>query len=206
MGGNEITRFAERYPDRAAGLICFEAGYDWSDSVVARLFSNLPIALSPAPADLVSFPAYRSWWIRWYWPSGAPTAGAEAEIRDISRADSGGTISQPTDAVIDQIFKSLTGYHRNYPKVKAPVLALYAERFVSNQLPDSVRGKVDAWNGEFKAFQQATIERLRRELRAPLDIHVLPETSHPNFPMASGDTMVALIKAFLANLPGSSRR
>ena len=94
---------------------------------------------------------------------------------------------------MDQMFKSLLGYHRDYAKVKAPVLALYAERFLSNQLPvpDSVRGKVDAWNGEFKTFQQASIERLRRELRAPLDIHVLSGTDHPTFPVASRDTMVA---------------
>lgn len=41
---------------------------------------------------------------------------------------------------------------------------------------------------------------------APLDIHVLPETSHPNFPMASRDAMVALMKAFLANPAAGSRR
>ncbi len=200
MGGNEITRFAERYPDRTAGLIYFEAGYDWSDSTEVRLFGNLPVPLSPSSADLVSFPAYRSWWVRWYWPNGTPTASAEAEIRDISRADSAGTMSQPTDAVMDPIFRSLVSYHRDYAKVKAPVLALYAERFVSNQLPlpDSVRGKVDAWNGEAQAFRQASIERLRRELRGPVDIQILSGTTHPNFPMASRDTMVALIKAFLA--------
>ncbi len=206
MGGNEITRFAERYPERAAGIIYFEAGYDWSDSAMARLFGTLPIPLSPSPADLVSFPAYRSWWIRWQWPTGTPTGSAEAEIRDISRADSGGAISTPTDAVMDPMVKSLFGYHRDYTKVKAPVLALYAERFVSNQLPvaDSVRGKVDAWNGEVQAFQKASIARLRRELHAPLDIHVLSGTVHPNFPMASRDTMVALIKTFLAK-PARSR-
>ena len=115
-------------------------------------------------------------------------------------------MSQSTDAVMDPMFKSLTGYRRDYTRVKAPVLALYAERFISNQLPDSVRGKVDAWNAEMKVFQRASIERLRRELRSPLDIHVLPETSHPNFPMASRDTMVALINAFLAKPPAGSRR
>lgn len=206
MGGNEITRFAERYPDRVAGLIYFDAGYDWSDSVVARLFSNPPISLSPAPADVASFPAYRAWWVRSFWESGTPTASAEAEIRDISRADSAGTISQPTDAVFEQMFKSLTGYHRDYAKVRAPVLAFYAERFAPNQLPDSVRGRVDAWNAEFKAFQGASIARLRRELRASPDVHVLPETNHMNFPMASRDTMAAVINAFLARSPAATGR
>ena len=78
MGGNEITRFAERYPDRAAGIIYFEAGYDWSDSAMVRLLGSLPIPLSPTPADLESFPAYRSWWGRWHWPNGTLTASAEA--------------------------------------------------------------------------------------------------------------------------------
>jgi pimeloyl-ACP methyl ester carboxylesterase len=202
MGGNEITRFAERYPDRVTGLIYFDAGYDWSDSTVTRLFANPPISLSPAPSDMASFPAYRAWWVRSMWASGAPTASAEAEVRDISHADSAGTISQPTDAVFDQLFKSLIGYHRDYAKVKAPVLALYAEQFAPNQLPDSVRGKVDAWNGEFKAFQDASIARLRRELRTSPDIHVLHETNHMSFAMIASDTMVAVIKTFLAKQPG----
>ncbi|HEX5076835.1 MAG TPA: alpha/beta hydrolase [Gemmatimonadaceae bacterium] len=206
MGGNEITRFAERYPERVAGLIYFDAGYEWSDTVVARLFGNLPILLAPARADFASLPAYRGWWVRSFWGSGTPTASAEAEIRDVSRADSAGTIFQPTDAVIDQLFKSLTEYRRDYSKVKAPVLALYADRFFTNQVPDSVRAGVDAWNGEFKAFQAASIARLRRELRTSPDIHVLPETSHNNFPMASRDTMVALINAFLAKPPSASSR
>ena len=173
---------------------------------MVRLFGTLPIPLSPSPADLVSLPAYRSWWGRWYWPNGTLTGSAEAEIRDISRADSAGTMSQPTDAVMDPMVKSLFGYRRDYTKVKAPVLALYSEWFVSNQLPvpDSVRAKVDAWNGEVQAFQKASIARLRRELHAPLDIHVLSGTVHPNFPMASRDTMVALIKTFLAK-PARSR-
>jgi pimeloyl-ACP methyl ester carboxylesterase len=200
MGGNEITRFAERYPDRVAGLIYFDAGYDWSDSVAARLFGSFPVPLSPSPADLASFAAYRDWWVRWVWGGGTPTASAEAEIRDISRADSAGTISQPIDAVFDQMFESLTAYHRDYAKVKAPVLALYAERFIANQLPDSVRGRVDAWNKEFKAFQGTSIARLRRELRPSPSVHELPETDHASFPMAPRDTMVALIKAFLAKL------
>lgn len=206
MGGNEITRFAERYPDRVAGLIYFDAAYDWSDSSVVGLFGKFPVPLSPAPADVASFAAYRAWWVRWIWPSGTPTASAEAEVRDISRADTAGTISQPTDAVIDQMFKSLTGYHRDYAKVKAPVLALYAERFFPNQLPDSVRANVDAWNAEFKAFQGASIVRLRRELRASPEIHLLSQTSHANLPMAPRDTMVALIKAFLAKPAVASGR
>ena len=206
MGGNEITRFAERYPDRVAGLIYFDAAYDWSDSTVARLFGNLPFLLAPTRADLASFPDFREWWVRWMWASGTPTASAEAEVRDISRADSAGTVSQPTDAVMDQMFKSLTEYHRDYAKVRAPVLALYAERFIPKQLPDSVRGKVDAWNEGFKAFQGASIARLRRELRTSPDIHVLAETNHPSFPMAPRDTMVALIKAFLAKPPAASGR
>lgn len=206
MGGNEITRFAERYPDRVAGLIYFDAAYDWSDTAVARLFGNLPILLAPTAADLASFPAYREWWVRSFWGSGNPSASAEAEIRDVSRADSTGTIAQPTDAVMDPMFKSLTAYRRDYAKVKAPVLALYTDRFFPNQLPDSVRGKVDAWNDQFKKFQGASIARLRRELRTAPDIHVLPETNHPSFPMAPRDTMVALIKAFLAKPPAGSGR
>ena len=74
-----------------------------------------------------------------------------------------------TADVLDQMFKSLTGYHRDYAK-------------------------------------GASIARLRRELRASPDIHVLHETNHVSFTMAPRDTMVALIKAFLAKPPAASGR
>lgn len=52
----------------------------------------------------------------------------------------------------------------------------------------------------------ASIARLRRELHASPDIHVLSETNHPSFPMIPQDTMVAVIKAFLAKPPAAPER
>jgi pimeloyl-ACP methyl ester carboxylesterase len=31
MGGNEISEFAVRHPERTAGLIYLDAAYDWAD-------------------------------------------------------------------------------------------------------------------------------------------------------------------------------
>ncbi len=197
MGGNEITRFAERYPDRVAAIIYLDAGYDWSDTTVGRLFGALPGGFEAGPADRVSFTAFHRWWINTTWPGATLSPAAEAEIRDVSVVDSTGAVTVPTDAVMDPLFKSLTGYHRDYAKVKAPVLALFVDQFLPPNAPDSIRTKVAEWNREWTAFQGASIARLTRELSGRFEHPVLPGSQHPAFPWIVRDTLITLIKGFL---------
>jgi pimeloyl-ACP methyl ester carboxylesterase len=197
MGGNEITRFAELYPDRTSALIYVEAGYDWSDTTVKRLFGTAPLNWVAGPAERASFAPFRNWWIDVFWPGGTLTPAAEAELRDVIAIDSAGRVTVTTDTLMEPLFASAMGYHRNYAAVKAPVLDLHAGDFLPPSQPDSVRAAVAAWNDEFRGFQRASIERMKRELGGPFEAHVIPGTMHSAFPWMARDTLVSLMRGFL---------
>jgi pimeloyl-ACP methyl ester carboxylesterase len=123
MGGNEITAFAVRYPDRVEKLIYLESGYDWSDSKFQSEFR--PPA--PDPAAFRSLDSYRAWYRRTWFGDTPWTPGLEAYLRDIVRIDSaGGVHPVPSGQVLDSLAASLASSSREYSKVRAPALALYA--------------------------------------------------------------------------------
>jgi pimeloyl-ACP methyl ester carboxylesterase len=198
MGGNEIARFAERHPDRTAALVYLESGYDWSDTTVVRLLNTMPFNWTAEAVDLHSLDRFRRWWNGTFWPEGKLSAAAEAEVRDIVQRDAAGQVRVSTDPLLEQLFASVTGYRRDYRRVKAPALAIYSEHFLPPQVPDSSRAAVAAWNDEFRAFQRRSIERLRRESGGPVEIHVLAGVQHMAFPWMEHDTLVALMRGFLA--------
>ena len=72
MGGNEITAFAAAHPERVAGLVYLEAGYDWSD---VRFQKEFP-ALAADDTALRSLDAYRAWYRRTWFGDTAWTPGA----------------------------------------------------------------------------------------------------------------------------------
>src|SRR5262245_27415440 len=80
MGGNEITEFAGRYPDRVANLVFLEAGYDWSNSDFQRKFPPL----TADAAALASLDAYRRWYRQTWFGNTEWTPGLEAYLRDIT--------------------------------------------------------------------------------------------------------------------------
>jgi pimeloyl-ACP methyl ester carboxylesterase len=103
MGGNEITEFAGRYPDRVAGLVYLEAGYDWSDSKFQGEFPSL----GPDASALRSLDAYRTWY-RQTWFGNTPwTPGLEAYLRDITRVDPDGSVHPvPSGPVLEALSAS----------------------------------------------------------------------------------------------------
>ena len=198
MGGNEIGRFAERHPDRTAALVYLESGYDWSDSTVVRLLNTMPFNWTATATERSSLDSFRQWWAGTFWPGGTLTPAAEGEVRDIVQRDAAGRVTVSTDTLLEPLFASVTGYRREYPRVKAPALAIYSEHFLPPEQPDSARAAVAAWNDEFRAFQQRSIERLTRESRGTVDVHVLGGTQHMAFPWMARDTLVSLMRGFLA--------
>lgn len=54
MGGNEITEFAIRYPERTNKLIYLEAGYDYSEEAFKFFIINVPQSPFPDSEDLHS--------------------------------------------------------------------------------------------------------------------------------------------------------
>jgi pimeloyl-ACP methyl ester carboxylesterase len=52
MGGNEVTEFAGRYPERVNKIIYLEGGYDWSDPAFFKAFTDILAVNSPSPETL----------------------------------------------------------------------------------------------------------------------------------------------------------
>jgi pimeloyl-ACP methyl ester carboxylesterase len=198
MGGTEIATFAARYPDRVGKLVFFDTGYDWSDPRWWHAVENLPVPLAPDSAALRSFPAFRAWQKATAWPDVDWTRGMEAEVRDVSEIQPDGSVRpRQSDSLVAALFASLRSYHPNHTKVRAPVLALHAERFFAENQPDSAtRAKFHTWNESAAPFFADGRRRLAKEMPG-IRIVILPGTSHPSLPFQAHDSTVAELRHFL---------
>jgi pimeloyl-ACP methyl ester carboxylesterase len=125
MGGNEITDFAIRYPDRVGRLVYLEAGYDFSDPDFLEAYGSPPVDFPPDDASLRSLDAYREWWHA-VMASGMPwTDDLETCFRDTVRIMPDGTIeTRPSGDIFEQCMTSLADTPRDYAGVGVPALAL----------------------------------------------------------------------------------
>jgi pimeloyl-ACP methyl ester carboxylesterase len=197
MGGNEITEFAGRYPDRVEGLVFLEAGYDWSDS---KFQSEFP-SLSPDTSALRSLDAYRTWY-RQTWFGDIPwTPGLEAYLRDITRVDPDGSVHPvPSGSVLEAVSASNAHSSRDYGRVRAPALALYAASFLpmDPSVPAAMRVSQDWEDQVMTAFRRASIERVRREL-SHVVVREFPNTNHLSILVLDQDALAAAIREFLGH-------
>lgn len=200
MGGNEITRFAGLYPDRVEKLIYLESGYDWTDPEFLKGFAKGLQAVIPNSNDLRSIDAYKNWYHNaWHGKENAWTQGLDAYIRDITRIDNRGRVtSVPDEKIFKALFQSLASPPRDYTRVKAPVLALYATRFFPADAgkPEISRQLTD-WEKSFMgSFRVASINRLQRELSSE-EVHQLNNTTHMSIGVHQPETLATLIRKFL---------
>jgi pimeloyl-ACP methyl ester carboxylesterase len=198
MGGNEIAEFGLRYPDRVGKLVFFDTGYDWSDPRWQRAVERLPVPLAPDSAALRSLAAYRAWLKSTSWSDVEWTRAMEAETRDVVEIQPDGSVRpRLNDSLMIALFGSLTAYHVSHAKLRAPVLALHAERFFAENQPDSAtRAKVRAWNDSIAPFWADSRRRLVKEVPG-IRIVILPGTSHPSLPFQAHDSTVAELRRFL---------
>jgi pimeloyl-ACP methyl ester carboxylesterase len=199
MGGNEITGFAGRYPERALGLVYLEAGYDWSDPVFWEAFGALPIPFDPDSTALQSLDHYREWYHN-TWARGLPwTPGLEAYLQDNTRVGPDGRVAVvPNAEVSEKIFGSLAASPRDYRSVQAPTLALYASEFFETDRPDLETAQALAtWEQEMMSpFREASIQRIREELQG-VTIRDIPGTTHFSIGFLNQDSLVSIIRDFL---------
>jgi pimeloyl-ACP methyl ester carboxylesterase len=195
MGGNEITEFAGRYPDRVDKLVYIEAGYDWSNSRFQKEFPSL----APDTSALRSLDAYRRWYRQTWFGNTAWTPGLEAYLRDITRIDPDGRVHPvPSGAVLDALSVSNATSTRDYRRVQAPALALYATSFlpIDPAAPDVMRVG-QAWEDHVMiAFRRASIERVRQEL-SHVVVREFPNTAHVSILVLAHDPVLAAIREFL---------
>lgn len=199
MGGNEITRFAELYPERVAKLIYLEAGYDWSDPTFLKPFGEMIAALGPDDAALESLDSLRSWF-QGAWLGECPwTSALEAFLRDAVQVDVNGEIQPVPDAkTFEALFASLAEPSRDYVKVCAPALALFATEFFPPQPGNPTLNKqVLQFEEQVAApFRQASRERISQEL-AGVEVRQIPMRNHMSIGVEDLETLAAIICGFL---------
>lgn len=166
MGGNEITAFAGKYPQSVDKLIYLESGYDWADRPFGQNVGGMFAAIAPKKSDLVSFDAYVRWWERAWYGSDKPWVPAITPyLRDTARIAPDGSVSVvPSDAVMEKIMPGL-GAHRDYRAVKAPAMAIYADRFFPDVPGNAAYNRKNAkFEAMMDRFRTASIARIRREI------------------------------------------
>lgn len=199
MGGNEITAFAAKYPERVEKLIYLEAGYDWSDSTFQTQFRPP----EPDEETLRSLDAYRVWFRRTWFGDVPWTPGLEAYLRDVVRIDSAGGVQPiPAGAVLDSLVASNASSSREYAKVRAPVLALYASSFlpVDRDAPGRNNAREEWEDRVMRRFRRASIERVRREI-SNVVVRDVPNTAHMSIIAGAPDTVASVITTFLRTGP-----
>ncbi|MBY2944253.1 MULTISPECIES: alpha/beta fold hydrolase [Rhizobium] len=200
MGGDEGTAFAGQYPDRVDKLIYLDGGYDWSTPAFLKAFEDILAANSPGEADVRSLDAVRAWYHE-AWPGKAIawTPGLEAYIRDLAQPDANGTLHlKPDDPASAAVFATLGNWKRDYTKVQAPTLALYATTFfpVDRADPGLVQKLRDFNENIMKPFRQASMERVRREIRN-VTVKQIADSNHMTIGLKQPDAVAAMIREFL---------
>jgi pimeloyl-ACP methyl ester carboxylesterase len=203
MGGVEITKFAALYPERVDKLVYLEAGYDWSDARFLKHFVETAGALGPNMSARTSLDAFRDWYRTAYLGYDTPwTPGLESHLRDITRVAPDGSVSTvPNGATMEELLASLRASRRDYGKVKAPALVLYATVFFSAEpwKPSADQKAREFEQNVMAPFRRGQMDRVRRELKTSTVTQV-PNRTHMSIGVRNVKVLGATIGEFLTNV------
>jgi pimeloyl-ACP methyl ester carboxylesterase len=198
-GANEITRFATLAPDRVDKLIYLDGGYDWSDPAFLPELAKVLAATGASTADMGSLDAYRAWYEDVWLGNTSWTPGLEAYLRGAIRVGADGrVVPRMSSAAARQLFATLENAPRDYDRVAAPVLALYAETFFPTTQTDLKRARLTRSfeAGVAAPFRRASMERVQRELRNII-VKQLDGTTHVSIGIRDADALASTIVEFL---------
>jgi pimeloyl-ACP methyl ester carboxylesterase len=198
MGGDEITAMAGTHPERVDRIVYLEGAYDWADSLFVAGVGDLPFDMNPPAGATASLNAWRTYQSTVWLAGVSDTRRFEAYIRDLVDLQPDGTVRpRMSDSVSQAMWTTLTTSRRDYTRVRAPALAIYAQTFIDVVHPDSAqRAKNGAWEQRHMVpFRAASVARVRRELPG-IEIVDVPGT-HMDFVFTSREQVVAAMRRFL---------
>ena len=199
MGGNEITEFAIRYPERTNKLIYFEAGYDLSDEAFNNIVKIIPKSPLPDSSDLKTFDAYRKWYHNYWFADVDWNPALEANLKATTRINPDGTVSTiPNDYLFKILLETAKSYHRDYKTIQAPALAIYTKPFfvpfVKNENIVSAYRELE--KNIINPWRLSNMNRIRTELKN-ITIKEMPMGSHTSLLFLSRDSIIECIDSFL---------
>jgi hypothetical protein len=125
--------------------------------------------------------------------------GLEAYLHDVARPDDAGQLHPvPVPQVKEALFTTLGSWTRDYSKVKAPALALYATTFFPTERSDADLSKrLHAFETITMApFRKTSMDRLKREL-PNAKVQQIPDRTHASIGVEAPATLASVVRTFL---------
>ena len=199
FSGNEITRFAERYPARVSRLVYIDAAFEHSRPEQATVFGNLPILPQPASSDVGSLNAFRSFAQKVWYPGDAWTNTMEAVLRDFVTVGPNGSVTIPSDRVTPSMQAIQSRYRRDYSLITCPVWAIMPECYehVPVGVADKTRAAMAHWHAnQFVPYQRAMVEAQTRGIPS-VRIVRLKGLGHNGLPVSARAQIISMLETFL---------
>ena len=154
LGGDEMTLFARRHPERVAALIYIEAAYDRSSSrdSLSRYPAPPPETPPATAADLASVATYRSYYARVNGVTMPPS-----EIEAMYRwAPDGRRVGDVTPSwVYGRIVESLDD--PDYAGLETPALAIYATQYPVTELFVDYDSRDPETQADMRLYHEASL-------------------------------------------------
>jgi sulfatase modifying factor 1 len=168
-GGDEVTEMAIKHPERVGHLIYYDGGYDWGDPDFRVLVGAMPASFfSPPESALISLGAYFSYEKSTQFPDVADISRLDTYLRQkVILQPNGSLKARMPKTVVDALYAALwANPPRDYARLHAPTLAIYAEHLVDIEGTDPERRKavLEFERRYWLPFQEKSITRLQREV------------------------------------------
>ena len=200
MGGNEITAMAGTHPDRVGGIVYLDAAYDWTDEL-NRKAKPPPVRFRPPPSAMRSIDAHRNWVLNAIYPELQTARWFDAYLRDYLVVQANGLVRIRKKArATEALSKFLQTERKDYEKVRAPALAIYASTFLDPRCKVTKGGDLRGWERKYGApFRKKSILQIRRDLPG---VKILRVTgTHMGFFTTSENAVVGAMRRFLGTVP-----
>lgn len=198
--GEEMTRFASRYPGRVASLVYLDAAYDRTVDVESGTPDR---PAPPQAADRVSIDAFVAYLVRTRGVEHAPPGVLERNWRaSVALHPDGRAGMRWGEAQFREYMRSLTASPPDYSRVSAPALAVYSVGVPVDRLERAsplVRAAIERHRAEVVLpWRAASIAQFRRGA-ARGEVVELDALHHPF--LHRPDETAALVRAFLRRHP-----
>lgn len=201
MGGNEITEFAIRYPERTNKLIYFESGYDLSEDAFKKILKTIPQSPFPDSLNLRTLDTYRKWYHKFWFADVDWNPTLEANLKATTQVNPDSSVTTiPNDSISKILLESAMSYHRDYKMIQAPVLAIYTKRFFVPPVNEEniVSLYEDMEKNIINPWRLSSMNSIKAELKNVI-IKEMPFGSHTSFIFLSRDSLIESINSFLLN-------
>jgi pimeloyl-ACP methyl ester carboxylesterase len=200
MGGNEITGFAIKYPQRVTKLIYFESGYDLSDGGFAKIVSNIPAPYLPDGSIMNSLDNYRKWYHQFWFGDVQWNHALENNLLASVKVKADGNIETiPNNYIFRSTLTEAMRYRRDYSKILTPCLVIYAKPFfyAADDKPEAKELYSKMENNIVIPWRSSNKKRIEAELKN-VKIVEAPFGTHTSFLFLSNDFLAENIQSFLS--------